>query len=83
MENDPIYLWGSKRIDYILMSPALAEVAVKAGHHHFNQHFISNHKEVYIQFKVDDLFDVDLMDKSNESYRRLKLGRHDIVENIF
>ena len=40
---------------------------------------ISDHKGVYVQFKADDLFDTDLMDKSHASYRRLRLGRRDIV----
>ena len=53
----PTYLWGSKRIDYIFVMPALAEVALKAGHHQFHQHFISDHKGVYIQFRADDLCD--------------------------
>jgi hypothetical protein len=80
LDKDPTYLWGNKRIDYILASQKMAEVAIKAGHHQFNQHFISDHKGVYVQFKADDLFDTDLMDKSHASYRRLRLGRRDIVE---
>ena len=35
---------------------------------------------MYVQFKATDLFDTDLMDKSHASYRRLRLGRRDIVE---
>ena len=31
--EDHTYLWGTKHIDYILVSPALAELAIKAGHH--------------------------------------------------
>ena len=80
LELDPTYLWASKRIDYIFVTPALAEVALKAGHHQFHQHFISDHKGVYIQFRAHDLFDTQLMDKSHKSYRRLRLGRRDIVE---
>ena len=41
---DKTYLHGSKRIDYIFLSAALSEIAVKAGHHHFDQYFISDHK---------------------------------------
>ena len=44
LNNDPTYLWGSKWIKHIPIYPTLAELAVKAGHHHFNQHFISDHK---------------------------------------
>ena len=33
LDKDPTYLWGNKRLDYILVSSKLAEVAVKAGHH--------------------------------------------------
>ena len=79
LEKYPTYLWGNKRLDYILISSKLAEVAVKVGYHQFNQHMISDHKGVYVQFKAYDLFDTDLMDKSHASYRRLRLGRRDIV----
>ena len=77
--DDPTYLWGKKRIDYILISPALAELAVKAGHHQFNQHFISDHKGIYLQFHAKDIFDTATMDKSRASYRRLQISRRDIV----
>ena len=80
LDKDPTYLWGNKRLDYILVSSKLVEVAIKAGHHQFNQYFISDRKGVYVQFKADDLFDTDMMDKSHASYRRLRLGRRDIVE---
>ena len=80
LNKDPTYLWGSKRIDYILISPPLAEMAVKAGHHNFNQHFISDHKGIYIQFKAGDLFETSTMDRSHASYRRLRMGRRDIVK---
>ena len=80
LDKDPTYIWGNKRLDYILVSSTLTKVAVKAGHYQFNQHFISDHKGVYAQFKADDLFNTYLMDKSHASYRRLRLGRWDIVE---
>lgn len=50
IETDPTYLYGSKRINYIFTTPALAEIAIKAGHHHFHQHIISDHKGVYLHF---------------------------------
>jgi len=80
LESDPTYLWGSKRIDYIFVTPSLAEVALKAGHHQFHQHFITDHKGVFIQFRAQDLSDTQFIDKSHNSYRRLRLGRRDIVK---
>ena len=77
---DPAYLWGSRRIDYILISPTLAEMAVKAGHHNFHQHFISDHKCIYIQFKAGGIFEASTMDKSHASYRELRMGKRDIVD---
>ena len=77
--EDPTYLWGSKRIDYIYISLTLAEVAVKAGHHNFNQHLISDHKGLYKQFKTGDIFDTATMDRIHTSYRRRRMGRRDIV----
>ena len=79
LQSDPTYLWGTKRIDCILIYPTLAEVAVKAGHYNYNQHFISDHKGLYIQFKAGDLFDTATMDRSHAAYRRLRIGRRDIV----
>ena len=80
MEENPTYLWGNNRINYIFISPALAEVALKAGHHQFHQHFTTDHKGVYLRFRADDLFATELMDKTHTSYRRLRLGRRDIME---
>ena len=78
--RDPTYLYGSQRIDYIFITSALAAISVKAGHHQFDQHFISYHKGVYLQFMASDLFDTEQMDKTNESYRQLRMGRRDIVD---
>ena len=58
----------------------MATIAIKAGHHQFHQHFISDHKGVYIHFKANDLFDNQKIDRSQASYRRLRLGRRHIVE---
>ena len=80
LHSDSTYLWGTKMIDYIFIYPSLAEVAFKAGHHNYNQHFVSDHKGLYIQFKVSDLFDTATMDRSHASYRRLRIGRRDIVQ---
>ena len=44
LDNDPTYLWRSKRIDCMFISPALAKAAVKAGYHQFNQHFLATIK---------------------------------------
>ena len=68
LHSDPIYLWGAKKIDRILISPSLTEVAVKAGHHNYNQLFVSGHRVLYIQFKASDLFDTATMDRSHASY---------------
>ena len=61
------------------MTSALAEVAIKAGHHLFHQHFVSGHKGIYVHFKAADLFNTQLMDKSHTSYQRLRLRRQDMV----
>ena len=61
------------------MTLALAEVVPKAEHHQLHQHFITDHKGVYLRFNTHDLFDKQLMDERHKSYRRLRLGRRDIV----
>ena len=78
--NDATYLYGTKLIDYIFITPALSAMAVKVSHHQFDQLCVSDHKGVYLQFLAGDLFDSKLMNRSHESYQRLRLGRRDIVE---
>ena len=78
--NEATYMYVTKLIDYIFITPALLAMAVKAGYHQFDQHFVSDHKGVYLQFLTEDLFERKLMDRSHESYRRLRLGQRDIVE---
>ena len=80
LAQSPTYLHSSKRLDYILLSPHLAELAIKADHHQFHQHVVSDHKGVYVHFRAEDLFDTDTMDRSQMAYRRLRLCRRDIVE---
>ena len=57
--GDQTYLWGRKRLDYIFLSHGVAGAAVKAGHHHFHQYVVSDHKGVYAHFVAQDLFDTD------------------------
>ena len=80
LAEDPTYLHSKKRLDYILLSPNLAEIAIKAGHHQFHQFMVSDHKGVYVHFRVEDLFDTETMDRSQLAHRRLRLCRRDIVE---
>ena len=44
LAQSPTYLHSRKRLDYILLSPHLAEIAIKAGHHQFHQYMVSGHK---------------------------------------
>ena len=62
------------------MTPALAQVKIEAGNHHFVQHLTSYHRAVYLQFRAVDLFSTELICKSHASYIRLRLGRRDTVE---
>lgn len=55
-------------------------MAFKAEHHQYNQHFISDHKGAYTQFKSGDIFDTAAVDRIRASYQRLRMGRMDIVE---
>ena len=80
LAQSPTYLHSSKRLDYIILSPHLAEIAIKEGHHQFHQYMVSDHKGVYVHFRAEDLFDTETMDRSQLAYRRLRLCRRDIVE---
>ena len=83
LAQDPTYIHNNKRLDYILLSPNLAEIAIKAGHHNFHQHLVSDHKGVYVHFRADDLLATETIDRSQIAYRRLRLCRRDIVENTY
>ena len=78
--NDKTYLEGSKRIDHIFLTPDLAEIALKAGHHPFHQYFISDHKGIYIQFQAKDFFDDPTVDQTFFSYRGLQMDKRSMVE---
>ena len=36
LAHAPTYLYSNKRLDYILLSPNLSEIAITAGHHQFH-----------------------------------------------
>ena len=78
--EDKTYIDGSKRIDHIFISPDLAEIALKAGHHPIHQHFISDHKGIYIQFQAKDFFDDPSIDQTFYSFRGLQLNKQEAVE---
>ena len=54
--QDPTYLYREKRSNYMFISPSLSAMAVKVGHNQFDQHVVSDHKGVYLQFFIRDLF---------------------------
>jgi len=59
LKKDPTYMYGSKMIDYIIITRTLEETALKVDHRQYHQHFITNHKCVYLQFRASNLFDID------------------------
>ena len=75
LRDNKTYLDGTKRIDHIFLSPEMVEIAVKAGHHLFHQHFILDHKGVYIQFSAKQFFNDPTEDQTYFSYRGLKLSK--------
>ena len=83
LSQDPTYIHSNKRMDCILLSPNLVEIAIKAGHHNFHQHLVSDHKGVYVHFRAEDLFATETIDRSQIAYRILRLYRRDIVENTY
>ena len=80
LKEDPTYLWGSKRIDFMFISQGLKDAVVNAGHHPFHQHFVTDHKAVYGYFLADAFFDTGEVDKCHMSQRGLNLCRRDSVE---
>ena len=79
IEGDPTHMYGSKQIDYISISPALAEIVTKGGHHHSHQNIIRDHRGVHLYFRVQDLFDSNTFDKYQALYRRLRMARSNII----
>ena len=80
LASDPNYLHSSKNLEYILLSPNLAELTIKAGHHQFHQHLKSYHKGLHARFRAEGLFDTQTMDRSQMAYMRPRLCKKDIVE---
>lgn len=78
--HDKTYIHGAKRIDHIFMTQDLIEIALKAGHHQFCQHFISDHKGIYIHFKASSLFNQAQTDNSHHSHRSLNLTERQTVD---
>ena len=77
--EDPTYLWGKRRIDYILLSQGVVGAAIKGGHHPFHQYVVSDHKGVYVHFDARELFAVGTADLSHISQRKILLSHRDIV----
>ena len=80
LETDTTYLWSKRRIDYAFITPGLRAAVVKAGHHPFHQHLVTDHKGVFVYFLTDVLFDSSEIDGSHISQRRLDLGKRTTVE---
>ena len=54
--SPPTYQRGTKRIDYILMSPALLDKVIAAGYDPFGYRLPSDHRGMYIDIDTNALF---------------------------
>ena len=78
--KESTYLWGRNRLDYVFLSKGLQQAAVKAGHHLFHQHIISDHKGIYVHFNAFEFFELEEMDRAHFVHRKLVLHRRDITQ---
>ena len=62
LQRDPTYLWSPRRLDYVFITPSLQPAVVRAGHHPFHQHLVTDHKGVFVYFLTEELFDTAEID---------------------
>ena len=57
IENQATYIWVKKRLDYILVSENVLHGSTGEGHTPFGYPFLSDHRGLYIDIPVSELFD--------------------------
>jgi endonuclease/exonuclease/phosphatase family metal-dependent hydrolase len=56
----PAYSRGTKRLDYILMTPIVASHVARCGADPFNHRFFSDHRGIYVDLELEGLFNQNL-----------------------
>ena len=80
IKDQSTYINGTKRLDYILVSEDLLSSGNSAGHTDFSHPFISDHRGVYWDVAVGDLFGSNTEAPKNVGQRGLQLERPKQVE---
>jgi hypothetical protein len=68
------HIRGSKRIDYILVTPSLVPAVTNSGSLAFHSLFHSDHRAYYLDFNSVLLFSAPAYDIAPPSYRQLQLS---------
>ena len=74
------YINGKNQLDYVLASEELLGPGNSVGHTCFSHPFVSDHREVYWDVAVRDLFDSNNLSPKNVGQRGLQLERSKQVE---
>jgi hypothetical protein len=70
----PTYARGRKRLDYILMTPTIASYATRSGADPFNHRFFSDHRGIFVDLKLEGLFDRNLPPLARPTYQDIRSG---------
>jgi hypothetical protein len=73
-EEVPTYSRGTKRLDYILMTPTVASHVARCGADPFNHQFFSDHRGIYVDLELEGLFDRKLPPLARPAYRDIRSG---------
>ena len=75
----PTYQRGTKRLDYVLMSPSLVPKIQAAGYDPFGYRLPSDHRAMFLDFRTDLLFDQVLPGISSNSKRDFSTSTPGVV----
>jgi endonuclease/exonuclease/phosphatase family metal-dependent hydrolase len=70
----PTYSRGTKRLDYILMTPTVASHVTRCGADPFNHRFFSDHRGIYLDLELEGLFDRNLPPLARPTYGDIRSG---------
>ena len=76
----PTYQRGTKRLDYLLMSPSLLPMILAAGYDPFGYRLPSDHRGMYVDLSTDAIFEQELPEMSAASKREFRTSSPGVIQ---